>query len=273
MFWKRLFRVKSSVLAITIMLILLFSAIFAPFLAPYDPTAQNLALRRALPSKENPFGRDPFGRDILTRILYGGRLTILVAIVGASISTFFGTILGIYAAYYGGKLSTIIMRTVDVILSFPYFLLAVLIVAITGAGLEKAVLAVAIASIPRATRIIRGAALSIVNSEYIESAKAIGASNLRIIIHHILNNVTTTIIVFFTLELSAVILSVAALSFLGLGAQPPTPEWGLMLNEAKGYLTVAPHMSIFPGVFIVIFVLAANLLGDGLRDVLDPKLR
>jgi ABC-type dipeptide/oligopeptide/nickel transport system permease subunit len=255
------------------MFILVFSAIFAPFLAPYDPIQQNLALRRALPSKEYPFGRDPFGRDILSRILYGGRLTILVAIVGASISTFFGSILGIYAAYYGGKLSTIIMRFVDVLLSFPYFLLAILIVAITGPGLERAVVAVSIAEIPKAIRIIRGAALGVVNSEYIESAKAIGASNLRIITHHILSNVTATMIIFFTLELSNVILAVAALSFLGLGAQPPTSEWGLMLNEAKGYLTVAPHMAIFPGVFIVVFVLAANLLGDGLRDVLDPKLK
>ncbi|MBE3138366.1 MAG: ABC transporter permease [Actinobacteria bacterium] len=273
MFWKRLFRVKSSVLALVILLVILFSAIFAPLLAPFDPIDQNLALRREVPSKECPLGRDPFGRDILSRILYGGRLTILVAMIGASISTFFGTLLGVYAAYYGGKVSTIIMRSVDVILSFPYFLLAILIVAVTGPGLDKAVIATAIAAIPRATRIIRGAALSIVNSEYIESAKAIGASNLRIITHHILNNVTATIIVFFTLQLSQVILSVAALSFLGLGAQPPMPEWGLMLNESKGYLMIAPHMSLIPGVFIMLFVLAANLLGDGLRDVLDPKLR
>ena len=273
MFWKRLFRIRSSIFALVVILILLFLAIFAPFISSQDPTEQNLALRRALPSKESLFGRDPFGRDILTRIIYGARTTVSVAILGALISTFFGVILGIYAAYYGGRVSTIIMRSVDVMLSFPYFLLAILVVAILGPGLIKAVIAVAFASIPKAIRIVRAAALNIINSEYIESARAIGATDFRIITHHILNNVVATVIVFFTLELSNVILAVAALSFLGLGAQPPAPEWGLMLNEAKGYLMTAPHMSLFPGVFIVIFVLAANLLGDGLRDVLDPKLK
>jgi len=273
MFWKRLFRSKSSLFAIVILLIILFVAIFAPFLSPYDPTEQSLEFRRELPTKEHPFGRDPFGRDILSRIIYGTRVTFVVGIMGALISIFFGVIFGIFAAYYGGRLSSIIMRLVDVLLAFPYFIFAILLVAIFGPGLWKAIMAIAISEIPKVTRIIRGATLNIVNSEYIESARAIGANNFRIIFNHLLINVSSVIIVYFSLELSHVILGVAALSFLGLGAQPPLPEWGLMLNEAKGYLMIAPHMSIIPGVFIVLLVLSANILGDGLRDVLDPKLK
>lgn len=273
MFWKRFFRIKTAVVALIILLILIFIAIFATFLAPYDPIKQSLPFRRELPTKEHIFGRDMFGRDILSRIIYGTRVTILAGLFGVTLCTFFGVMSGVISGFYGGKIDAIIMRFVDIMLSFPYFLLAILMVAVLGPGLWKAVIAVAIASLPKFTRIIRGAVLNIVNNDYIESTKALGASNFRIIFNHLLPNISPTIIVYSTIELAQIILSTSSLSFLGLGAQPPVAEWGLMLNEAKGYLMVAAHMSIIPGIFIMILVLATNLLGDGLRDALDPKLK
>jgi len=273
MFWKRFFRIKTAVIALTVLILIFFIAIFAPFLAPYDPIEQSLFFRRELPNKEHIFGRDMFGRDILSRIICGARVTMFAGLFGVTLCTFFGVISGVISGFYGGKIDAIIMRFVDILLSFPYFLLAILMVSVLGTGLWKAVIAVAIASLPRFTRIIRGAVLNIINNDYIESTKALGATNFRIIFNHIIPNIIPTIIVFSTLELARIILSTSALSFLGLGAQPPMAEWGLMLNEAKGYLMVAPHMSIIPGMFIMIFVLTANLLGDGLRDVLDPKLK
>ena len=273
MFWKRFFRIKTAVFALLILIIILFIAIFAPFLAPYDPVKQSIAIRRELPSREHILGTDVFGRDILSRIIYGSRVTILAALFSSTLSLFFGVILGVISGFYRGKIDSIIMRFVDIMLSFPYFLLAILMVAVLGSGLWKACIAVAIATFPKIIRVIRGAVLSIVNSDYIESTKALGSSNFRIIFNHLLPNISSTIIVYFTLQLAHVILSTASLSFLGLGAQPPVAEWGLMLNEAKGYLMIAPHMSIIPGIFILILVLAANLFGDGLRDILDPKLK
>ena len=273
MFWKRFFRTKTAVIASIILLIVIFVAIFANYLAPYDPGEQSLPFRKETPTKEHIFGRDIFGRDMLSRIIFGTRITALAGLFGCAISTFFGVIFGLISGFYRGKTDTIIMRSVDILLSFPYFLLAMLIVATLGPGLWKACVAVAIASLPKITRVIRGAVLTTVHSDYIESAKALGSSNYRIMLKHILPNISATIIVYSTLEMAHVILGTSALSFLGLGAQPPMAEWGLMLNEAKGYLMVAPHMSIIPGIFIMILVLVANLFGDGLRDVLDPKLK
>lgn len=273
MFWKRFFRIKSAVISLIIIIIVLLVSIFAPYLAPYDPVDQSLAHRREPPTKEHIFGRDVFGRDIFSRIIYGTRVTILAGIFSVTLSTIFGVALGTISGFYGGKTDTIIMRFVDVLLSFPYFLLAILMVAVLGPGLWKACVAVAIATLPRFARVVRGVVLGNVKADYIEAIKALGSTNSRIIFNHILPNISSTIIVFSTLELAHVILSTASLSFLGLGAQPPVAEWGLMLNEAKGYLMVSPHMAFIPGIFIMILVLAANLFGDGLRDILDPKLK
>lgn len=273
MFWKRFFRIKTAVFSLIILIIIVFVAIFAPLLAPYDPIRQELANRRALPSSEHIFGTDIFGRDILSRIIYGSRITIVAALFSSTLSLVFGVLFGVISGFYRGKIDSIIMRIVDIFLSFPYFLLAILMVAVLGPGLWKACVAVAIATLPKIVRVIRGAVLSIVNSDYVESTRALGSNNFRIMYNHLLPNVTSTIIVYFTLQLARVILATASLSFLGLGAQPPMAEWGLMLNEAKGYIMIAPHMCLIPGVFILIVVLPANLIGDGLRDILDPKLK
>ena len=273
MFWKRFKRDKAAVIGLIIVVAVILMAILGPFFAPHDPNDQNLAKRRQLPNRENIFGRDAFGRDILSRILYGARVTLIAGFTVVAISVLIGTFLGVICGWWGGIIDNVIMRAVDLLLAFPYFLLAILIVASLGPSLFNAIVAVAITSIPQFARVVRGLTLSIKESQYIEAAKAMGASNFRIIIEHILPNLFGTIIVLATVGTAVAILGVASLSFLGMGAKPPTAEWGLMLSEGRAYITSYPHMTMIPGIFLAIFVLGINLIGDGLRDALDPRLK
>ncbi|MCR4427498.1 MAG: ABC transporter permease [Firmicutes bacterium] len=273
MFWKRLKRDRNAILGLAILIVMGLVALFAPIISPHDPTDQSLEHQREKPTREHPFGRDIFGRDILSRIIHGSRLTLLAGGFSVALSTVVGTFLGIVSGYYGGWVDSVVMRFIDILLSFPYFLLAILMAAILGPGLWKACVAVAVASMPRTARVVRGSVLAIRDVEYIEAARAMGATDSWIVVRHVLPNVAAPIIVLATLELAGAILHTSGLSFLGLGAQPPSAEWGLMLNEAKGYLTTEPHMSFFPGLFTAILVLGFNLFGDGLRDILDPRLK
>lgn len=271
--WKRLMKNKLAIVGMVIILIIIISAIFAPYIAPYDPTKQNILARYKAPSAKYLLGTDELGRDILSRLIYGARYSLLIGVITISLALIFGLLLGVIAGYYGGLADLIIMRFIDIMLAFPYILLAIVIVAILGPALQNAMIAISIVNIPRFARIIRSSVLLIKESEYVQGAKAIGATDLRIILKHILPNSMAPIIVQSTLSIASAILSAAGLSFLGLGAQPPTPEWGAMLSDARSALQLAPWVVTFPGLAIMLNVLGFNLLGDGLRDALDPKLK
>lgn len=273
MFWKRFKRDKSAVIGLIIVVAILMMAIIGPFFAPYNPNEQNLIKRRQLPNRENLLGRDTYGRDIFSRVIYGSRVTIISGLTVVIIASIIGSALGIICGYWGGITDSIVMRIIDLLLAFPYFLLAILIVASLGPSLLNAILAVAISCTPQFARVTRGNTLVLKELQFIEAAKAIGLSNFRIIIDHIFPNIYESITVLFTVGIAQAVLSVAALSFLGLGANPPTAEWGLMLSEGRGYITSSPHITIIPGIFLATFVLGVNLLGDGLRDALDPRLK
>lgn len=269
----RFVRDRSAVLGFVIIAIIAFAAIAAPFLAPYDPTAQTLSLRRTAPSAAHLLGMDELGRDILSRLMYGGAQTLVSGVFAVLVGVVVGVPVGLIAGYSGGLVEATAMRFVDAMLAFPAFLLAIVIVAVLGPTLENATIAIGIATIPGFARLVRGSVLSVRQNEYVLSAVSTGAATPRILWRHILPNVLAPIIVFSTVALANAILSVAGLSFLGLGAQPPTPEWGLMLRSGREYIQEAPHITIAPGVSIMLLVLAFNLVGDGLRDALDPRLR
>jgi ABC-type dipeptide/oligopeptide/nickel transport system permease subunit len=273
MTWKRIKRDKSTLIGLLIISAAVLMAVVAPWVAPYDPDLQDMAHRREGPTREHPFGQDPFGRDILSRILHGSRTTLLAGVLCVLIGGAIGSFLGLMAGFYGGKMDSAIMRAMDVLLAFPYFLLAILIVATLGPGLTNAVVAVAITSIPNYARVVRSSTLMVKRDEFIEAARAMGASKLMIVFDHVLPNVLASIIVLSSVGIASAVISTAALGFLGLGAQPPTAEWGLMLAEGRSYITSSPHITFFPGLFILLLVLGFNLLGDGLRDILDPRLK
>lgn len=273
MFFKRFVRDKAAVIGAAIVLLVLVIAVIGPAIAPRDPYAQDLPHKLEGISADAPFGRDAYGRDILSRILYGTRLTVLSGFSVVAISMVLGIIFGILAGYKGRLVDTLVMRSVDFVLAMPYFFLAILIVSILGPALQNAIIAVTITKIPEYARVIRGDTMRLKNSGYVEAAKAMGASNGHIVIHHILPNLVGSIIVLSTVGVASAVTMVAALSFLGLGAQPPTAEWGLMLSEGRNYITSDPHMTLIPGIILALFVLGLNLVGDGLRDVLDPRLR
>lgn len=268
---RRTLRNKTALLGLGIVSGLILIAIFAPYLSPYDPLKIDIINRLSPPSTEHIFGTDRIGRDIFSRILYGTRITLQVGIITVTISLIFGTILGTVAGYYGGIVDTILSRMMDVMLSFPYILLALVVVAILGPGLYNAMVAIGIVNIPRFARIVRSAAVSVRQNEYITAAKALGHKDWKIIFSHLLPNCTAPIIVQATISVASAILNAAALSFLGLGAQPPTAEWGAMLSDGRTVLQTAPWVVIFPGMAIMISVLGFNIFGDGLRDVLDPR--
>lgn len=265
-------RNRSAMTGIVILVVLLLSAIFAPQLAPYDPVKMDFRARLAAPSADHWFGTNEFGRDIFSMILYGGRTSILVGVVSVAFALVAGVILGVLAGYFS-KLDNIIMRFTDIWLAFPTFLLAIAIVAILGPGLTNAMIAVGVASTPQYIRVVRGAVLALKEQEYIAAAKALGARSGRIILNHVLPNVVAPIIVLSTLQFGTAILSAAGLSFLGLGVQPPTPEWGAMAYASRSYIRQAWWLGLFPGLAILLMVLGFNLLGDGLRDVLDPRMK
>ena len=269
----RLKRNRLAILGLIIMGILLLTAVTAPLIAPYHYATQNLAEAFEAPSRAHLLGTDDFGRDILSRIIYGAQISLQVGIFAVSLAMLSGGILGAIAGYYGGHLDDIIMRIMDILLAMPQILLAIAIAAALGPGLVNLTIAVGVASLPTFARIVRGAVLSIVEEEYIEAARCMGASDAWIIAKHILPNCSAPIIVQGTLRVGQAILAAAALSFLGLGIQPPFPEWGGMLAGARGYLRDYAYMAIFPGLAIMITIMALNFVGDGLRDAMDPKMK
>jgi peptide/nickel transport system permease protein len=274
---RRMFRRASRSANIAVGAVILFVLVilttFASTISRYDPVEMVPNDRLIQPGVTHPFGTDKFGRDVLTRVLYGGRISLQVGLVSVALASVAGTLLGLLAGYYGGWVDTIIMRFIDVSLAFPGILLALAIVAILGRDLSNVMLAVGISSIPLYTRIVRGSTLSVKQMDYIAAAQLLGCDARRVMARHVLPNVMAPIIVVTTNGIAGAIIAGAALSFLGLGAQSPTPEWGLMLNEGRDYLRSAWWVTTFPGLASMITVMSINLLGDGLRDVLDPRLK
>lgn len=269
----RLKRNRLAVFGLLIMAVIILGAVFAPWIAPYHYAAQDLMEAFEPPSWRHPLGTDDFGRDILSRIIYGAQISLQVGLFAVSLAMVSGGVLGAIAAYYGGRVDNVIMRLMDVLLSIPQILLAIAIAAALGPGLLNLTVAVGVASLPTFARVVRGAVLSISGSEYIEAAHCMGASDTWIIARHIIPNCSAPIIVQSTLRVAQAILTAASLSFLGLGIQPPFPEWGGMLAAARGYIRDYSYMTISPGLAIMITIMALNFLGDGLRDAMDPKLK
>lgn len=253
--------------------ILIFIALFASVLAPYDPIAMTPVDQLTGPSSTYLLGTDQFGRDIFSRILLGSRISLRLGFIAVAISSSIGTVIGLVSGYWGGTTDRFIMRAVDVMLAFPGILLALVVVAVLGPGLTNTMVAVGVAAVPAYARLVRGSTLSAKENLYVEAARAIGARDTTIIFRHVLPNVVAPVLILSTLGLGTAILSGAALSYLGLGAQPPTPEWGAMLSTGRDYLRGQWWISTFPGLAIVFTVMAVNLFGDGLRDALDPRLR
>ena len=250
---------------------LLTASLLAPILAPHDPVEQRLYERLQAPSVANPMGTDEFGRDILSRVIYGARISMRIGLICIAIAVGIGAPLGLIAGYFGGLAETLIMRLVDVMLAFPSILLAIAIVAIIGPGIDKVMVAVSIVLVPQFARLVRASTLSVREMTHVEAARALGATDARIVVFSVLPNCLAPLIVQTSLSLATAILDAAGLSFLGLGAQPPTPEWGAMLSSGRELLLTAPWVMTFPGLAIFLVALGFNLLGDGLRDALDPK--
>nr|WP_239544470.1 nickel transporter permease [Virgibacillus halotolerans] len=269
----RIIKSKTSFVGLCIILILIITAILAPVIAPYSPTDQSIIDRYQSPSGTHWLGTDELGRDIFSRIIYGTRISIQIGLITVGISMVIGVLLGGIAGYFGKWADQIIMRLIDILMAFPSILLAIALVAVLGPSLQNAMIAVGIVGIPQFARIVRSAVLSVKETEYIEAARAIGAKHKRIFLQHVLPNSLAPIIVQATLGIGTAILDAAGLSFLGLGAQPPTPEWGAMLSDGRSALQTAPWVVAFPGIAIFLVVLGFNLFGDGLRDALDPRLK
>jgi peptide/nickel transport system permease protein len=271
--WRRFSLNRGAVVGAVILVLFVFTALLAPWLAPYSPTDQHLAVRLSPPSWTHWLGTDDLGRDLLSRLVFGTQVSLRVGVIAVALALVGGTALGLLAGYKGDRTDEAVMRCLDVLLAFPSILLAILVVAILGPSLENAIVAIAVVNIPVYARLVRAAVMGLKHQEFIEAARASGAGHWRIVWHHILPNCLTPITVQATLGIGTAILETAGLSFLGLGAQPPTPEWGTMLNDARPYIRDAWWIITFPGVAIIVTVLGFNLLGDGLRDMLDPKGR
>jgi peptide/nickel transport system permease protein len=269
---RRMLRNKSFMLGGLIVVLFLLLAFFPQLFSQYNPTQGDLANSRLLPpSAMHWFGTDDLGRDVFSRVVYGARVSLQVGLISVGIALVIGSLIGVIAGYFGGVLGEILMRVIDILLAFPSILLAILIVAILGPGLTNAMIAIGVVNVPLYARLLRSTTLQVRNQEYIEAAQALGSGHTRIIATHILPNCLSPLIVQATLGIGAAILETAGLSFLGLGAQPPTPEWGTMLSNAKDFIRTAPWTLTFPGIAITMVVIAFNLMGDGLRDLLDPR--
>lgn len=270
---RALLRDRTSVVGVVLVSSLTLAAVLAPLLAPHDPEAIDVVRRFAPPSAEFPLGTDHLGRDVLSRLLYGARLSIgatLVATLGISL---IGIVMGVLAGYFAGVVDTVVSRVIDVVLALPAFLLALAVTGVLGTGLGKLKIAITLVWWASYARIVRGVVLAERGRPYVEAARALGSSDARILRRHVMPNIVAPVVVLTTLDLGAVLLGVSGLSFLGLGVKPPTAEWGAMLAEGRTYLSTAPNMMLFPGAAIFVMVLAFNLLGDGLRDLLDPRTR
>lgn len=270
---KALLKNRLAVIGFIIIGTLIIIGIFADFIAPYDYDEQDLLNAFQKPSSEHWFGTDEFGRDIFSRVVYGTRISLKIGLISVSISLLIGGSLGAVSGFYGGKLDNLIMRIMDIFLAIPSILLAISIVAALGTGITNLMIAVGISSIPSYARIVRASVLSIRSEEFIEAARASGTSDIKIITKHIIPNCLAPVIVQSTLSVANAILTAAGMSFIGLGIQPPEPEWGTMLSSGRGYIRGYGYMTLFPGLAMAITVLSMNLLGDGLRDALDPKLK
>lgn len=270
---RRLTRNRRAVIGAVVLVVVILAAAFAPDVATHDPTYQDLPARLQRPSSHHWLGTDDLGRDVFSRIVHGGRISLMLGFVSVGIGLTIGGLIGITAAYYGGWWDSGVMRLVEFLQAIPSLLLAIAIVASLGPGITNAMIAIGIGSIPAYARVIRSVVLTIRELEYVQSAKATGATDLRIMARHILPNSLAPIIVQSTLGLASAILTAAGLSFLGLGAQPPSPEWGAMLAQSRAFVRLAPHVVAYPGLIILVTVLSLNLVGDGLRDVLDPRLK
>jgi peptide/nickel transport system permease protein len=277
--WGRFLREPSAVFGSVILFVLIVSAIAAPVLAPHDPAETNLRLRNVPPawdaqgSADHPLGTDPVGRDELSRIIYGARVSLFVGIVVTLLASILGVFLGLVAGYYGGKVDEVLMRVADLFLVFPFILLAVTIIAVLGASLMNLIITLVVTGWVQYARLVRSQVLTLKQVQYVEAAHVAGAGDSRVITRHILPNLLASVVVLGTLQMAFVLLTEAALTFLGLGVNPSTPTWGMMINEGRNYIYNAWWVITFPGIAILLTVLAINMLGDWLRDVLDPTLR
>ena len=262
-----------NVLALTIIATFAVCAIFAPLLAPYDPLAQTLGSRLEPPSAEHWLGTDQLGRDIASRLLYGARISLVIGVVVVALAGLFGTFVGLVAGYVGGLADEALMRLTEVFLAFPPLILAMAIAGALGPSLTNAIIAIAAVTWAVYARLARGQVLSLRRREYVEAARSIGASRTRVLARHLLPNAVAPLLVQASFDMGAAIIAAAGLSFIGFGAQPPTPEWGVMISEGRNFISTQPWLSLFPGLTILFAVGAFNVLGDGLRDVLDPRLR
>lgn len=273
--WHRLRKNKTAVLGMFIMIAIILMAIFADFLYDYETEviSPHYEIARQAPSKEHPFGTDEMGRDMLARVVHGSRYSLAIGFSTVFFALIAGSIFGSIAGFFGGRTDNIIMRAMDILLAIPGLLLSITIVAALGSEIKYLVLALSISATPRLARVVRGAVLTVRDNEFIEAARAIGCTDGRIIISHVLPNALAPVIVQTTLQVASAILTIAGLSFIGLGVKPPAPEWGSLLSTGRMYIRDEPHMTFFPGLAIMITILALNLLGDGLRDALDPRLK
>lgn len=271
--WIRLKKNRTAIFSLILLMVLILTAVFAKYIAPYPYDLQNPDEAFLSPSAKHWLGTDNFGRDILSRIIYGSRISLFVGFSSIFFAIIVGGLLGAIAGYYSGKTDNILMRAMDILMAIPGLLLAITLAAAFEPGLSNVIIAIGVAEVPFYARVLRSSVLSIKEQEFIEAAKCIGASDSRIILKHIIPNCLAPIIVQSTLGMAGAILSVASLSFLGLGIQPPTPEWGSMLSNARQHILNYPHMVIFPGLAIMLTIFTLNILGDGLRDALDPRLK
>ena len=271
--WRRLKRNRAAIVGGIIVLLFVAIALFAPLIAPYPPDEGDLTQRLSPPGREHLLGTDPLGRDLLSRVIYGARISLQIQVVSVVIALVIGTLLGLIGGYYGGKSDHVIMRLMDILLAFPGIFLAISIIAVLGPGLTNLMLAAGIYSVPQFARIVRGSVLALKEKEFVEAARAVGESDVDILFRYILPNSMAPIIIQTTLRMATVLLTASGLSFLGLGVQPPMAEWGAMLSNARAYLITAPHVATVPGLAIMLVVMGFNLFGDGLRDSLDPRLR
>lgn len=270
---RNLRRNRLAMAGTVILALFVLFALLAPFLTPYSPTVPDFLRTLEKPSREHLLGTDELGRDVFSRILYGSRISLAIGFISVSIGMVIGIPIGSLSGYYGGKFDLLVQRIIDIMIAFPGILLAIVVVTVLGVGVENVMIATGIASIPIYTRLVRGSVLAVKKQGYISAARALGIGNFRIIIRHVLPNCLGPIIVQSTFQFATAILWAAGLGFLGLGAQPPDPEWGAMLSKGREYIRVAHHLTTYPGLAILFMILGFNLLGDGLRDALDPKSR
>ena len=270
---RRFLHSKTGVAGTIVLLVVIAAAVFAGQVSPYSPIKQDFRVEREPPSLAHLMGTDEFGRDVLSRVIWGAQSSLQAGATAATIALVVGLVLGMLAAYYGGRADSLIMRCMDVVLAFPYLLLAIAVVAILGPGLRNAMIAIAVVYVPHYARVVRGSVLSVRARDYVEAARAIGARDGRVMWQHVLPNTLAPVIVQTTLNVGSAIIDTAGLSFLGLGTQPPTPDWGNMLSAGRNYVIDSPWIATFPGLAILATVLAFNLMGDALRDAFDPRLR